>query len=172
MADVVYRIDVTGLGGAGGLNFGDKKEKEKEKKFKPKSFTASNLTKALEGDVSKTELIAGLGLASAKKAINIVSSNVELVTGDSYTQQVVDFGKGIVESIFGSAISGGIATGGNPLGFVAGAVIGTTKVAIGAGMSEFRASIQRNWQSRTVQEQQKIYNYTSYGANRTGGVLY
>lgn len=175
MADVVYRIEVTGIpsGGLSGGNINDDDSSGGGKLSFPKPLTTRSAVKQItSGDVKVTNLLASAGISLAKYTISNAVETIGLRTGDTYRQQEIQFGLNLLSSIGGSALSGFVVSGGNPIGALVGAVMGTIKVGGEALISEYKANIKREWDRNFSQEKQRIYDYASYGANRTGGVLY
>lgn len=174
MADIVYRIEVTGLGGGGfgGVNR-PKDTDDSNTSFSLKPLSTRSVVKQLtKGDVKVTNLLASAGISLAKYTISNAVETIGLRTGDTYRQQEVQFGLNLLSGIGGSAVSGFVVSGGNPIGALVGAVMGAVKVGGEAMVAEYSANIKREWDKNFSQEKQRIYDYASYGANRTGGVLY
>ena len=171
MADIVYRIEVTGLNGLSSGDAGEREKKDTGFSLKPLS-RKSAVKQATSGDVKVTNLLASASISFAKYTLNNMVETIGIRTGDSYRQQEVQFSMNLLSSIGGSALSGFIVSGGNPIGALAGAVMGGIKVGGQAFTAEYTANIKREWDRNYSEEKQRIYGYASYGSNRTGGVLY
>ena len=169
MADIVYRIELTGLDGAGALPTGSGDSKD-DKKFKRKPFTRKSVQSVIEGDISIAEGLVGVGTYIASRAASTYIRTVGLRTGDSYKQEDINFKLGLLSNIGGGAVSGALL--GGPIGAVAGAVVGGVKTGIDAITAEYTAGIKRDWNIASAEETQRVMNYASYGNNRTGGALY
>jgi hypothetical protein len=176
MADIVYRIEVTGLNGLSSGKSSKQKDEKNENEFtlkRVKSFSTPNVVKQLtSGDVKVTNLLASAGVALAKNTITNAIETIGLRTGDTYRQQEIQSNFNLLAKIGGSALSGLIVSGGNIYGAIIGAVIGAIDVAGDVIVEEYSANIKRQWDRNYSEEKQRIYGYASYGSNRTGGVLY
>lgn len=169
MADIVYRIEVTGLEGAGSSGT-NKPKKEDDKSLKMKPFGRKSVQSVLEGDMSLAEGMAGVGMYIASRAVSTYVRTIGLRTGDSYKQDDINFKLGLMTGIVGGVV-GGAVIGGVP-GAIGGAVVGAVKTGIDVITAEYTTGIKRDWNIASSQETQRVMNYASYGNSRTGGALY
>jgi hypothetical protein len=174
MADVVYRIEVTGLsvGGTGVAGGGgsDGDIESPKQSISNTRFNTSTMTGILKGNTSVANGLVGAGLYLGSKALGVALRTVGLRTGNDYLQQEINFNLNILSNLAGGAVTG-FATGGIA-GAVAGVAVGAVKTGVDAIIAEYTAGITRDWNVASAMETQRVMNYASFGNNRTGGVLY
>lgn len=171
MADVVYRIEVTGLSvGGGGAESVNDIETPKQNTSSGGGFNSKGVSNVLQGNTSFADGLVGAGVYLGGRAINTYLRTIGLRTGNDYLQQEVDFNLRILSNLFGGAVSG-FAVGG-VAGAIGGIVVGGIKTGVDALVAQYTAGIKRDWNIAGAMETQRVMNYASFGNNRTGGVLY
>ena len=169
MADVVYRIEVTGLGGKSDST-SDEKKKNIEKPEQISSFNTKGVSNVISGKISALNGAIAVGAYVTNQAVNSYVRTIGLRTGNEYQQQQVEFGLGLAKTLFGSIIGGAVV--GGVAGALGGLIMGSVSIGTQAIVSEYQAGIKRDWNIAGAMETQRVMNYASYGNNRTGGVLY
>lgn len=89
---------------------------------------------------------------AVKKSISVGISTIGIRTGNSFLQEQVGFGMNIAQTLASNVVGGLIASGGNPLGAVAGLAVGGISIASEAVINSYQAGLKHSIDKNNIAE--------------------